>query len=460
MLAIAGSMRNDHDDPTDRRRWHTAVRLILLATLLLVALFAGHGTFTGTDFDKWHTDWSTLEACLPEGGCGALTKFPVAYLLNAGIVTAVSSWTSPPVVLWLLNVAALLLPILLAFALRLSSALDRAIIYALGLVFSPIPAFYLWSGALEFQSGILTGLWVVLAARRLDADSAEGRRGEGWVLAGVSFLMPLYKDTVVVLLMIGSGAAILAVAIASRSLAQLPRQLWVGLMRLRFTLIVPLATAVLVEVAYNVLRYGSPLPLAYMSESDLTSPPFAVSRWFLIGSVFSPNGGIVVFWALGFAAVIGCLRVLGARLHGPAVTVAVGYAAVSLLAFAQWWAPFGWTSWGNRLMVPPMVCLLVVTVFSARQASGGAVARSSPARSPWRIAMAGVVLAAAGLSANYVAASYFMENALHRSLMETGPACTRLESVLAKDIDMRLWRTKRYYACVRERFLYVPAAWR
>ena len=53
-----------------------------------------------------------------------------------------------------------------------------------------------------------------------------------------------------------------------------------------------------------------------------------------------------------------------------------------------------------------------------------------------------------------------MENALHRSLMETGPACTRLESVLAKDIDMRLWRTKRYYACVRERFLYVPAAWR
>jgi hypothetical protein len=74
--------------------------------------------------------------------------------------------------------------------------------------------------------------------------------------------------------------------------------------------------------------------------------------------------------------------------------------------------------------------------------------------------MAGAVLAAAGLSANYVAASYFMDNALHRSLMETGPACNKLESLLAKDIDMRLWRTKRYYACVRERFLYVPAAWR
>jgi len=166
-----------------RDTWGRIVAALFLVGLLLFTALVGQGFFNGTDFGAWEGDWSKFIACLTEGGCGALTFFPVGYLINSAIVQGFSTIIAPVVVLWTLNFALLLLPVAAGYLLRFPGATDRATVYALGLVLSPIPAYYLWSAALEFQAGILAGMLVVLAARCLRVEggadgSSPGIRAE------------------------------------------------------------------------------------------------------------------------------------------------------------------------------------------------------------------------------------------------------------------------------------------
>lgn len=447
-----------------REAWGKVVAALLLFGLLLFAGLVGQGFFNNTDFGAWEGDWSKLAGCLAAGGCEALTKFPVGYLLNSGIVYGVSAIAESAFVLWTLNVTLLLLPIAAGYALRLGGATDRATAYALGLVLSPIPMYYLWAGALEFQAGILAGMLVVLAARCLRDEAGARGTGERWLLAAVSFLAPLYKDTAIVLLVLGAGAGLLVLTLFEGSGRQMATRLRAGLTKLRWEVILPVVAAIAVQVVYNLLRYGSILPVAYMTEAELTTPTYAVSGMFLLGSVLSPNGGIIAFWTLPFVVVLACLRVQGARLDRPAVAAALGNALLSLLAFSRWWAPFGWGAWGDRLMVPSMVCLLVVVVFSARPSLDlPAATCATPTRraSGALRGIAALALAAMTvLSVNYVAASYLMEDGMYRSLTQSGPKCERADRRMTKITDGTGGKSKPYYACVRERFFNVPTAWK
>lgn len=449
-----------------RDSWGRIVAALLLVGLLLFTGLVGQGFFNGTDFGAWERDWGTFVGCLTDGGCDALTKFPVGYLINSGIVHSASAIAAPPLVLWTLNFALLLLPIAAGYLLRFPGATDRATVYALGFVLSPIPMYYLWSAALEFQAGILAGMLVVLAARCLRDEAGVRGTGERWLLATVSFLAPLYKDTAIVLLAAGAAAGLLALALFEGTARQAAARLRAGLAKLRWEVILPVVAAIVVQVGYNLLRYGSPLPVAYLIEAELAAPTYAVSGMFLLGSVLSPNGGIIAFWTLPFVVVLACLRVQGARLDRPAVAVAIGNAFLSLLAFSRWWAPFGWGAWGDRLMVPSMVCLFVVVVFSARMPedlASATHATPAPRRSgSWALrGVAAFVLAAMTvLSVNYVAASYLMEDGMYRSLTQSGPKCERADRRMKKITDGTGGKSKAYYACVRERFLYVPTAWK
>jgi hypothetical protein len=66
--------------------------LLALATLWLAWRTAHkHGAFIPTDLDTWQADWQTMLSCLGgERGNGpcSVSKFPLSYLLNAGLYSA------------------------------------------------------------------------------------------------------------------------------------------------------------------------------------------------------------------------------------------------------------------------------------------------------------------------------------------------------------------------------------
>ncbi len=220
--------------------------------------------------------------------------------------------------------------------------------------------------------------------------------------------------------------------------------------------------------------------MAYISVAAETSPPLAISGRFLIASILSPNGGVLAFWLLSFVAVVIGIRWAGVRPNRYAVAAAAGQVVVSLFAFSLWWAPFGWDSWGNRLMIPSMLCLLIVVVFTTSPSSvpperGVPQARKgieAVAKRRSGISLSGLPARAAAfvvglffltslaMSANYIAATYLSPSAYFRSLHGTGPKCEKLAVRLRDNPDLSIWRSKLYYACATERFLHVPWFWR
>jgi hypothetical protein len=212
--------------------------------------------------------------------------------------------------------------------------------------------------------------------------------------------------------------------------------------------------------------------MAYISEATRTSPPLAVSGRFLLASILSPNGGILAFWLLSFVVAVVGLRWASLRPNRYAVAAAAGQVVISLLAFSLWWAPFGWDSWGDRMMVPSMLCLLVVAVFTAsfpdarpelhKGLEAGRAGRSLsglPAHAG-AIVIGLLFLAALAMSINYIAATYLSPSAYNRSLYTTGPRCEKLADRLKDNPDISIWRSKLYYSCAMERFLHVPGFWR
>ena len=119
--------------------------------------------------------------------------------------------------------------------------------------------------------------------------------------------------------------------------------------------------AVVANASFNVLRFGVPynqillgptIPLVPLSER----PSFFVGLW------FSPNGGLLFFWASFVAVLVSVVvhdwRSLAAK--APAYWVVCVLAALTF-GLSGWWAPFGWIAWGPRLLLPWIpACLLIL----------------------------------------------------------------------------------------------------
>ncbi len=128
--------------------------------------------------------------------------------------------------------------------------------------------------------------------------------------------------------------------------------------------------AVLLSVAFNVFRFGSPGNASYLLPEFRTARssllPYALGQW------LSPSAGVAVFWPVATAVLVVGLVVGLAGM--PRTTKAEARAAWALLcclaavgsttALAAWYSPFGWISFGPRLAVPvlPGAVLAVLVV--------------------------------------------------------------------------------------------------
>lgn len=436
-------------------------RVALIGWLLAIAAvwLAWRGanlraTFIPTDLVAWKNDSAVVFRCISQKDmqlpCAGVSKFPLAYLANAALYGFVPGRGDHAISV--LNIVALALPLLALTVIHGLAALCRAgWPYVLAISLSPLPVYYIATGALEVQAGIVCGLYIGAFAHMLASPELASSKRAAWVLAISGFVFPLYKDTVAPLVGMAVTATLAWSLPSLRALAASAtgrRQLW----RAGLLAAAPVLLAQMLDLAYCWFKYGVPLPVSYLGEAKLTGPSYAKSAEFLAGSVLSPNGGILIFWGLPVLAVIAGWRVAGLVPRRHVVVLAVTLVTVSCLLLARWWAPFGWDSWGDRLMVPAVLSALAGFTLCLRPRQQKEPALSLP------VCLACLPLVAC--STYYMAVPYVMPQGrgLPASLW-SGPACGHMQDRMATDAvtqGLSFWKSDAYYACARERMLYVP----
>ncbi|UYB51733.1 hypothetical protein OCJ37_17455 [Xanthomonas sp. AM6] len=422
-----------------------------LGALIIFIVLAGlaSGFFNPTDLAAWQNDWALALSCFHAGAthCGSLSKFPLAYLFNAMLVG------HGTVLLALANLLALGLPLLCLGLLRgWRMSLGASGVYAVALLLSPLPAFYIYSGALEVQAGAVCGIYIGTLAVLLEDDGTTRRAGAApWVLFLSGLLLPLFKDTIAVLLAASAAVAFAIGCLRKESRSRLPR--WKAIRSFLLFGGLPVAIGLMLSSAYNVFKYGVPWSIAYVAEGKATSPSVERSAEFLLGSLLSPNGGVFVFWLLPIFLAVSGWRLLGLAPRGHAVWLAAIAALLSCVAFSCWWAPFGWDGWGNRLMVQPMLALLVAMLVCLRP-------NLERLRTLPPIWVSLLCLPVLGWSAYYVAVPYVAgRSEIIGASLWSGPACEDMRQglrVQAPTMGLSFWKSDVYYRCARERMMYVP----
>jgi len=428
------------------------ITMVVLALAMVGAIH--HGMFVPTDYGTWRGDWRAVTDCLSQGaspGCQGVSKFPLAYLANSA--WAGSAEGREQLLVSVANAVCLLLPLLALLLAQGPRMLFQAgWAYVAAIALSPLPMFYVATGAIEIQSAVFCGLYIGAFARTLAAPGLKADTATTWLLAISGFVFPLYKDTIAGFM----GVAMVVLLVAHRpSLSELGRtpEGRGRLLRIALVAAVPVMFSQILAGAYCWFKYGVPLPLAYMDEATKASPGFRKSTEFLFGSLFSPNGGVFIFWGLpAFVAVMGW-RAVGLVPRRQAVVGALALFVICCLAFAHWWATFGWDSWGNRLMVPASFAMLVAALLCLRPRTP---AESERTCVPVMLAYAPLLIG----SAYYVLVPYAMHApGPMRNSLWYGPACARMRDAMSTEAitqGLAFWKSDAYYQCARERMLHVP----
>jgi hypothetical protein len=128
-----------------------------------------------------------------------------------------------------------------------------------------------------------------------------------------------------------------------------------------YFLIAGVVLAVGLSGLWNVFRYGVPWNLEYAKQAAWNTD-VRQNLLFFAALWASPNAGLLVFWTtwtVTVAAIIATARTARAWL----------VALVMLLVTAglcRWWAPFGWSCYGQRLMLPWLPACVAVLIYHER----------------------------------------------------------------------------------------------
>ena len=156
----------------------------------------------GADITQWQGDWGKLTKCLAISieNCRVvgLSMFPLGYLINSLFLQFTSFFgVTLKDEMGVINASFLLFPIVVAVLIHtLTIALRITACYLTFLLCSPLPAFYISSGALEIQAGVLIGLFIS-SVHYLSIEKKSSNKSIFYygLLAVSGLLLPLYKDT-------------------------------------------------------------------------------------------------------------------------------------------------------------------------------------------------------------------------------------------------------------------------
>ncbi len=435
------------------------VTLMLLIGCLALGIMVWPPMFSAVDFPAWGGDWSKFVCKLRENNeCGALSKFPVAYLAVSFIVSLLGGGSASKVLLFSLNVAFLLLPVALAFRIldiRLAKA--GTLLYTAAILSSVVPPFYLYSGGLEVQSGVILGLFVVLIVLSVVYRQKSTLFVPALFLC--SLVGPWYKDTNI-LVMCAAICSVYAWRAKASGMGFV--KTFVAERKLVIAFAFGALIAIIVAVAYNYLRYASYLPVPYMVEAAEASPDLRLSSVYFLASIFSPSGGVLVAWSLSVCVLFIIGRSVGYCFSRGALWLAAGILLLQLGAFSRWWTPFGWEGWGNRLIIPAAIAGLIIVIFTGsrhpKDDLASMVGREALLKRGWNNWFVTLLCVPLFLvSGSYVIRSYSKErDLLLDQSMWGSDACQAMRIVRAKYDSWAFKRTDVHRQCHFERFQYWP----
>jgi hypothetical protein len=120
--------------------------------------------------------------------------------------------------------------------------------------------------------------------------------------------------------------------------------------------------AVATHAGLNELRFGQ-LTNAIYTDPALRVPTTGLKARFVLSLWAAPNGGTALFWpsiTLVFAGLAGVA--IWRRGRAPSALLLLALLAGQTALLASWYSPFGWVSWGPRLMLPLLPGLALTAV--------------------------------------------------------------------------------------------------
>ncbi len=443
-------------------------------------MFLSAPYFLLIDYAIWNQDYEKLLSCIEINmrPCGDVSKFPAAYLINSYFLNLFKNFSvSHEITLFLLNSFFLSLPLVFFLMVRgLQFSIIAGIIYTCSVLLSAVPSYYLYSGGIEIQSGVMTGLFLSSFLLSYGATTKLNKTSLTLFLIVTAILFPLYKDTNLMVIII---TIILSKVIyqfisekQDKKIENINHYFKGNLFRIFAILLVPFS----IMCSYNYFKYESILPVAYLQEADFASPAILKSVEFLFASIYSPNGGVLIFWFVSFFVALSLIHYLGMRISRLAIICCLILVISSAVGFSLWWAPFGWDSWGNRMMIPSVLASLIILtstltvrtkqIYSGKDALKYIISENSRVKN---IAVFGGTFIILYLSIKFTLLPYFHDKSiLLRNAMYPGDACqTMLEvaiNIINETGNLELypsgyWRSNYYYECARERFLHSPSSY-
>ena len=441
------------------------------AVLICIFNFNQQNFFTPTDIEVWLPDFLALKGCLQDQGsissCSALSKFPLAYLGESAVLSTMAQLkislalgTSLLNAFFSLVAFALLVPILPGIRNGLNLVKICIVI-----LLTPLPWFYFQSGAIEYQSGLLLAIvsasfGFLVRRNGIYAALTTKQTYAGILLFASSFLFGLYKDTQSILL------------ISSLLISLLLFQFLFGKhLRISFSaacvLLSGCLTSTIASLSYNFYRYNDILPRNYLHEAIHRTPDVQQKFFNLLGIWFSPSGGVVSFWGL---SIIYISTVVSYRaFKRPEVVLTSSFLLLSSIALASWWSPFGWFSWGNRLIIPSVMGFLFSLLLSSFDRRDTALEElillklaNSSKWNPLKWLLSTSLALTIACSSYYLIRPAFISTRakVFYEYHNSSPEC---QAWLHQDQNSKsgdaFWRSRTYYDCVSSRFWQPIQSW-
>lgn len=310
-------------------------------------------------------------------------------------------------------------------------------LYAI-LITTPIASFYLYSGALELQAGALlgvslSGFYYLLAINR-DLKS-DNRIALCSITTAASFLFSLYKDFFGVYLLVAMLGSFVCYSFYKRNRTNPPLPIYPVLSAL---------FGALSNIGYSLLRFGTAIPTPYLLEKEKWQPSLTTSFEYLSANIFSPNGGILAFWGVGFAVAI--IFWLSTNSRPALYPVGTAFIVITLfiLSSSVWWAPFGWDAWGNRLTIPGVLGSLILLISSSEPTRRGA-------GTFFALNLLGIAFIMSAISFQLLPYRHTRAESWN-SLLFGSPSCHAMLVKLSADGNStNMWSSDLYLNCAKER---------
>jgi hypothetical protein len=426
----------------------------------------------GTDYSAWGKDALKFTNCVSSTTlpCSELSKFPIGYLANSFLIDFLSAYgfeTEKSFVL--INLFFLSLPVLFLYIIKKPKvAIIATITYIACLLFTPISSFYIYSGGLEIQAGVLIGLFLSSLILYFESKQTVKSSYVFIILYISALLFPLYKDVILITVVLSLFFSLfIYFYFIKKSKIKDSFTITTPLFLVAFFLLFSFG----VSLSYNYFKYQNLAPLAYIHEASISSPTKIKSFEFLIASFFSPNGGILAFW---FSSFIVCYLLNHINKQSFSILTLLTSAFLftgTVIGLSLWWAPFGWDSWGNRLMVPTMLGILIalITTANSQNSLNTGICTSTPKATKnhihtYKFTIKLMTMLVFIFSLHYVLVSYYSDKSkLLRESLLNHPSCLEMMEVLksgGQDQGYAFWRSNYYYTCARDRFLHIPTFWK